>query len=60
MNAIVPLDTRGRFVIPNEFREALDFKEGDEVLVSLDTTTNTLTISPIWRISSMQYAVSIN
>jgi len=48
MNSIIRLDTRGRLVIPNEFREALDLKEGDEVLMSLDTKTNTLAISPIY------------
>ncbi len=48
MNSIVRLDVRGRLVIPNEFRENLDLKEGDEVLLSLDSKTNTLTISPIY------------
>jgi AbrB family looped-hinge helix DNA binding protein len=48
MNSIIKLDTRGRLVIPNEFRETLDLKEGDEVLVSLDNKTNTLSISPIY------------
>lgn len=48
MNSIIRLDTRGRLVIPTEFRETLDLKEGDEVLMSLDTKTNTLIISPIY------------
>ena len=48
MNSIIRLDTRGRLVIPNEFREALDLKEGDEVLLGIDTKTNTLIISPIY------------
>lgn len=48
MNSIIRLDTRGRLVIPNEFREHLDLKEGDEVLMSLDSKTDTLTISPIY------------
>lgn len=48
MNSIIRLDTRGRLVIPTEFRETLDLKEGDEVLMSLDTETNTLIISPIF------------
>lgn len=48
MNTIIRLDTRGRLVIPNEFRETLDLKEGDEVLLSVDTKTNTLVISPIY------------
>ena len=48
MNSIIRLDTRGRLVIPNEFRETLDLKEGDEVLMSLDMKTNTLIISPIY------------
>ena len=48
MNSVIRLDTRGRLVIPNEFRETLDLKEGDEVLMSVDTKTNTLTISPIY------------
>lgn len=47
MNSIVRLDTRGRLVIPNEFREPLNLKEGDEVLLSLDQKTDTITISPI-------------
>ncbi len=49
MNSIVRLDTRGRLVIPNEFRETLGLKEGDEVLISLDTKTDTLAISPIYE-----------
>jgi AbrB family looped-hinge helix DNA binding protein len=48
MNSIIRLDTRGRLVIPTEFRETLDLKEGDEILLSLDTKTNTLTISLIY------------
>ena len=48
MNSIIRLDTRGRLVIPNEFREALNLKEGDEVLMSLDSKTDTLVISPIY------------
>jgi len=48
MNSIIKLDTRGRLVIPNEFRETLDLKEGDNVLVSLDSNTNTISISPIY------------
>jgi len=48
MNSIIRLDTRGRLVIPNEFREHLDLKEGDEVLMSLDPKTDTLTINPVY------------
>jgi AbrB family looped-hinge helix DNA binding protein len=48
MNSIIRLDTRGRLVIPNEFRESLNLREGDEVLMSLDTKTDTLTINPIY------------
>ena len=48
MNSIIKLDTRGRLVIPNEFRETLDLKEGDNILLSLDTKTNTINISPIY------------
>jgi AbrB family looped-hinge helix DNA binding protein len=48
MNSIVRLDTRGRLVLPTEFREALNLKEGDEVLISLDRKTDTLTINPIF------------
>jgi len=48
MNTIVRLDTRGRLVLPNEFREKLNLKEGDEVLISLDTKTDTITISPTY------------
>lgn len=48
MNSIVRLDTRGRLVLPNEFRESLNLKEGDEVLVSLDQKTDTITINPVY------------
>lgn len=48
MNSIIKLDTRGRLVIPNEFRETLDLKEGDNVLVSLDSKNNVITISPVY------------
>ncbi len=48
MNTIVRLDTRGRLVIPNEFREPLNLNEGDEVLLSLDKKTDCITISPIY------------
>lgn len=48
MDAIVRLDTRGRLVIPNQFRETLDLREGDRVLLSLDSKTHTLTLSPIY------------
>ena len=48
MNSIIRLDTRGRLVIPTEFREILNLKEGDEVLLSLDSKTDTITISPIY------------
>jgi AbrB family looped-hinge helix DNA binding protein len=48
MNSIIRLDTRGRLVIPNEFRESLKLKEGDEVLISLDSKTDTITITPIY------------
>jgi AbrB family looped-hinge helix DNA binding protein len=48
MNSLIRLDARGRLVIPNEFRESLDLKEGDNVLISLDSKTNTITISPIY------------
>jgi len=48
MNSIIRLDTRGRLVIPNEFRESLDLKEGDNVLISLNSKSNTITISPIY------------
>ena len=48
MNSIIRLDTRGRLVIPTEFRETLGLKEGDEVIMSLDTTSNTLTIAPVY------------
>jgi AbrB family looped-hinge helix DNA binding protein len=48
MNSIIRLDTRGRLVIPNEFRESLDLKEGDNVLISLNSKSNIVTISPIY------------
>ena len=35
-------------MIPNEFREILNLKEGDEVILSLDPKTDTITISPIY------------
>ena len=48
MNSIIKLDTRGRLVIPNEIREPLNLKEGDEVLISLDNKTDTITITPVY------------
>lgn len=48
MNAIIKLDTRGRLVIPNEFRETLDLKEGDNILLSLNPQNNSITLSPIY------------
>jgi AbrB family looped-hinge helix DNA binding protein len=48
MNSVIKLDTRGRLVIPTEFREILNLKEGDEVLISLDSKTDTLIISPTY------------
>ena len=48
MNSIIRLDTRGRLVIPNEFRESLDLKKGDNVLVSLDSKKNTISINPVY------------
>ncbi len=48
MNTISRLDEKGRLVIPNEFREMLNIKQGDEVLLSLDSNTDTLTITPIY------------
>ncbi len=48
MNSIIRLDTRGRLVIPNEFRETLDLKEGDNILLSLDSKTSTIIISPVY------------
>ena len=48
MNSIIKLDTRGRLVIPTEFREALALKEGDDVLLSLDRNTDSITISPVY------------
>ena len=54
MNSIVKLDTRGRLVIPNEYREALDLKEGDEVLVSLDNKTNTGIIKALQKLINKQ------
>ena len=47
MNSIVKLDTRGRLVIPSEFRTPLGLKEGDEVLLTIDYKTDTMTVIPI-------------
>lgn len=60
MNSIIKLDTRGRLVIPNEFRETLNLKEGDELLLSLDTKTNTLVISPIYGKTDNLVKIEIN
>jgi bifunctional DNA-binding transcriptional regulator/antitoxin component of YhaV-PrlF toxin-antitoxin module len=35
-------------VIPSEFRETLAIKEGDNVLLSLDSDSNTIAICPIY------------
>ena len=59
MNTIVGLDTRGRLVIPNEFRENLDLKEGDKVLISLDSKTSTIVISPIYGKSNTLVKIDI-
>ena len=48
MNSVIRLDTRGRLVIPGEFRENLNLQEGDNVLISLDSKTNNIIISPIY------------
>ena len=48
MDTIVRLDTRGRLVIPNEFRESLDLRRGDSVLLSLDKASNSISISPVY------------
>jgi len=48
MNSISRLDSRGRLVIPSEFRESLNLKEGDEVLISIDSKTDSLTIIPTY------------
>lgn len=59
MNTIIRLDTRGRLVIPNQFRDPLDLKEGDEVLLSLDAKTNTLTLSPVYGTPKTMVTMSI-
>ncbi len=59
MDSLVRLDTRGRLVIPNEFRESLDLKEGDNVLLSLDQKTNTITICPIYGSQNDLVSISI-
>lgn len=48
MNEIIRIDTRGRLVIPNKFREKLNIKQGDEVIASLDSKTDTITINPTY------------
>ena len=35
MHARVRVDAKGRIVLPKEFREALNIREGDEVLLSI-------------------------
>lgn len=47
MTSIIRLDTRGRLVVPREFREPLGLREGDRVLLSLDQDSGTLSVSPI-------------
>ena len=59
MNSIIKLDTRGRLVIPNEFREILDIKEGDNILLSLDSKTNTILINPIYGKSKDMVKIEI-
>lgn len=47
MNMIVRLDSKGRLVIPSEFRTPLGLKQGDDVLLTIDYKTDTMTIIPI-------------
>ena len=42
MNSVTRLDNRGRLVIPNEMRDMLNLKEGDEILIYSYTPKNTL------------------
>ena len=49
MSTLVKLDTRGRLVIPSEYRTPLGLKEGDDVLLSIDYKTDTLSIVPVLR-----------
>lgn len=48
MDTIVQVDAKGRILIPSEFREVLDIKGGDEILLTLDAKTKTLIVSPIY------------
>lgn len=59
MAAIVRLDTRGRVVIPNEFRERINLEQGDEVLINLDSETDTITISPTYGRSADLVKINI-
>lgn len=47
MTAIIRLDTRGRLVLPREFREPLGLREGDRVLISLDQESGSINLSPV-------------
>jgi len=60
MNSIIRLDTRGRLVIPSEFREALSLKEGDNVLVSFDSEANKISINPIYTEGEYLVKMEIN
>ena len=59
MSAIVRLDTRGRIVIPNEFRERINLEQGDEVLITLDSETDTITITPTYGKSTDLVKINI-
>ena len=48
MDAIVQMDSKGRILIPSEFRENLDLESGDSLLLSLDSRRNILFISPVY------------
>lgn len=60
MTTLIRLDTRGRLVIPTEYRESLNLKEGDQILLSHDATTNTLTISPINTEETKLYRIDLD
>lgn len=53
------LDSKGRVVVPKQFREALGIRENDPVFVSLNEKTQTITISQYGNESVYQLTIEM-